>query len=233
MAGPGVIFREVHRLQKTVRDLREQIDRFPHQLKAQKTKVARHEQMLQEAQDALKRLKVKTHEREVTLKGKHQQIKKYEDQQRGATSSKEYEAFKHEIDHARQECDQLEEEILTALGEIDEKTAALPELEKALAQARQEATRFEATAKERQGALQQALAVAQQQLKETETQIPPNIRAQYDRVVQARGADALTPARDKACGACSTELTAQTVNDLLVGAFVVCKSCGRILYAPA
>ena len=60
MAGPAAIFREVHRLQKTVRDLREQIDRFPHQLKAQKTKVARHEQMLHEGQEALKRLKVKT-----------------------------------------------------------------------------------------------------------------------------------------------------------------------------
>ncbi|MBI1915559.1 MAG: hypothetical protein HYS12_12625 [Planctomycetes bacterium] len=233
MAGPAAIFREVHRLQKTVRDLREQIDRFPYQLKAQKAKVARHEQALQEGQEALKRLKVKTHELEVTLKGKHQQSKKYEDQQRGATSSKEYDAFKTEITHARQECDQLEEEILTALGEIDDKTAALPELEKALAQVRQEATRFEATAKERQAALQRALADAQQQLKETETQIPANIRPHYDRVVQAMAADALSPARDKACGACSTELTAQTVNDLLVGAFVVCKTCGRILYAPA
>src|SRR5262245_19525950 len=167
MAGPAEIFREVHRLQKTVRDLREQIERFPHQLKAQKAKVTRHEQMLHEGQDALKRLKVKTHELEVTLKGKHQQIKKYEDQQRGATSSKEYEAYKHEIDHARQECDQLEEQILTALGEIDEKTAAVPELEKALAQVRQEATRIEVTAKERQGTLQQALTDAQQQLKDT------------------------------------------------------------------
>ena len=71
-------------------------------------------------------------------------------------------AFKTEITHARQECDQLEEQILTALGAIDEKTAALPELEKALAQARQEATRFETTATERQGALQQALTDAPQ-----------------------------------------------------------------------
>ena len=62
---------------------------------------------------------------------------------------------------------------------------------------------------------------------------PANVREHYDRAVQGRGADALTPARDKACGACSTELTAQTVNDLIVGAFVVCKTCGRILYPPA
>src|SRR5262249_13395692 len=145
----------------------------------------------------------------------------------------EYDAFKTEIGHARQECDQLEEQILTALGEIDEKTAAVPELEKALAQVRKEAASFEASAQERQGTLQQSLADAQQQLKETETQVPANIRPHYDRVVQALGADALAAARDRACGACSTELTAQTVNDLLVGAFVVCKSCGRILYAPA
>jgi len=233
MASPGVIFREVHRLQKTVRELREQIERFPYQLKAQKTKVARHEQVLRDGQEALKRLKVKTHELEVSLKGKHQQIKKYEEQQRSATSSKEYEAFKSEIGHARQECGQLEDDILAAMAETDEKTAALPELEKALAQARQEAARFEETAKERQDTLGQALAEARQQLEQTETQIPADIRPHYDRVVNAMGADALSPARDRACGACSTGLTAQTNNDLLVGAFVVCKSCGRILYLPA
>ncbi len=233
MAGPAAIFREVHRLQKTVRDLREQIERFPYQLKAQKAKVTRHEQLLQEGQEALKRLKVKTHELEVSLKGKHQQMKKYEEQQRGSTSPKEYDAFKTEIGHAQRECQRLEDEILTAMGEAEEKAATVPELEKALAQVRQEAARFEETAKERQAALGQALAEAQQQLKEAETQVPANVRPHYDRIVQAMGADALAPARDRACGACSSGLTAQNYNDLLVGAFVMCKSCGRILYLPA
>jgi uncharacterized protein len=233
MAGPAAIFREVHSLQKTVRDLREQIDRFPYQLKAQKAKVTRHEQLLQEGQEALKRLKVKTHELEVSLKGKHQQIKKYEEQQRSATSSKEYDAFKTEIGHGQQECQRLEDEILTAMGESEEKAAALPTLEKALAQVRQDAADFEQTAKERQAALGQALAEAQQQLKEAETQIPPNIRPHYDRIVQAMGADALAPARDRACGACSSGLTAQNYNDLLGGSFVICKACGRILYLSA
>src|SRR5262249_7604604 len=154
------IFREIHRLHRTARDLREQLDRLPYQLKGQKAKVARQEQALHDGQEALKKLKVRTHELEVTLKGKHQQVRKYEEQQRGATSPKEYDAFKSEIAHARQECEKLEDEILSAMGEAEERAAALPELEKALAQARQEAARFEEAAKERQANLGRALAEA-------------------------------------------------------------------------
>jgi predicted nucleic acid-binding Zn-ribbon protein len=232
MTGPGATLRQIHTLQQAAHGLREQLARLPHQLKAQKARVARQEDALRETQDALKRLKVKIHEREGSLKGKHQQIKKYEEQQRGSTSTKEYDAFKTEIGHARQECQALEEEILAAMVELDERTAALPGQEKELAEARADSARFEESAKERQESLAADLERVQRELGEVEAGLPPTVLPQYKRVVQALGAGALAAARGGACGACSTGLTAQNQNDLLMGKFFVCKACGRILYLP-
>ncbi len=233
MAGPAAILREVHQLHQTARGLREQLDRFPYQLKAQKAKVARQEEALRQAQEALKKLKVRTHELEVELRGTHQKVEKYTKQQREAiTNKREFDALQTEITNARDECKRLEDKILAAMGETEEGTAALPGLEQALAQGKLEAARFEETARERQATLGEALAGVQQQLKEAEARIPEEVRAQYDRVVGAMGAGALAAARGGACGACSTELTAQTNHELLLGAFVVCAACGRFLYPP-
>jgi predicted nucleic acid-binding Zn-ribbon protein len=233
MSGPAAILREIHRLQKNASDLREQLNRLPHQLKAHKGKVARQETELHDAHEALKRSKVKMHELEVTLKSKQQQITKYEDQRNKAGSKKEYDAFQAEIGHARQDCQAIEDQILTAMVETDERSAALPQLEKALAQAKQDAERFEESAKDRQANLTEQLAAAVQNLKDVEAQIPANVRLQYERLVQARGADALSSAVNDVCRACATAITAQMHNDLLVGNFVFCKSCGRLLYLPA
>src|SRR5262249_15061669 len=141
--------RELHRLRKLIRDLQTQIDEGPTLLKSQQQRLTRAETDLRDAQDALKHLKVSVHEKETTLKGTHQQIGKYEKQAETAASKKELDAFAHEIAHNRQKCAQLEDEILSGLAEIDERTAKLPEAEKDLARVRAESAGFQKEADER------------------------------------------------------------------------------------
>ena len=104
MSGPADILREIHRLHKNATDLREQLNRLPHQLKAQKAKGSRQEDLLREAQEALKRSKVKTHELEVTLKTKQQQIteRRRSSATTKAGSKKEYDAFQSELPRTEQ-----------------------------------------------------------------------------------------------------------------------------------
>ncbi len=230
MAGPADILREIHRLRKHSRDLREQLDRLPIQRKVQQGKVTRREQELKDGQEALKKLKVSIHEKETTLKSKHQQIAKYERQRDEAGAKKEYDALQHEIATTREQIATLEEEILTALVAVEEKTVALPVLEKAVHQARDELAQFEKGAQDRQANLTAMLTEATSKLKEVEASLPANTRPQYDRVVQALGADALSAVQGRTCLACATEITAQNYNDLRQGLFFQCTACGRILY---
>ena len=232
MAGPATILREIHRLRRHARDLQAEIERGPRLLKAQQTKVTKQEETVREGHDALKRLKVSSHDKEGQLKATLQQISKHEKQLNEAGSKKEYDALKVEIAADKKKCQQLEDEILGYMAEIEERTARLPELEKAVQQAKAEYADFEKDSQGRLAGLTVQLNQALQGIKDVEATLPEDVRPQYDRLVAARGEDAMAAVEHRTCRACYTEITAQSFNDLMLSQFVLCKSCGRTLYLP-
>jgi predicted nucleic acid-binding Zn-ribbon protein len=232
MSGPAVTLREIHRLLRFARDLQEQIDRGPKQLKVQQIKIARHEEVQREAQETLKKLKLVVHEKEVTLKGTHTVIAKHQKQLNEATSKKEYDALRVEIASEQAKCAKLEDEILAAMADAEECAAKLPELEKNVQMAREEYKKLETGAAERASGLAQQLNETKARLREVEPTIPANVQEQYHRIVTAQGADAFAAVVNRNCGACYTSITAQHYTDLLMQNFVACKSCGRMLYLP-
>jgi predicted nucleic acid-binding Zn-ribbon protein len=232
MSGPAAILREIHRLLRFARDLQEQIDRGPKQLKVQHVKIARQEELQREAQDGLKKFKVLVHDKEVTLKSIHALIAKHQKQLNEATSKKEYDALRVEIASEQAKCTKVEDEILTAMAEMEERSAQLPELEKNVQKLREEYKKIEAGAAERAAGLLQQLNEAKARIKEIEPTIPATVQEQYHRIVTGQGADAFAAVVDRNCGACNTAITAQQYTDLLMQNFVACKSCGRMLYLP-
>ncbi len=232
MPGPAVVLREVHRLRQRARDLQEQLDRGPRQLKAYQARVTRQEALLHDEQEAVKKLKVSTHEKEVSLKTTHGQIAKYQKQLSEAASKKEYDALQNEIAVAQARTRQLEDEILNTMTEAEERSAKVPELEKAVRVAKEEAAAFEKGTAERNAGLTADLNETLAKTKEVEAGVPPDVRNQYNRIVTAMGADGFAAVKDRTCSACHTGLTAQHYTDLQQDQFLVCKSCGRILYRP-
>ncbi len=199
---------------------------------SQQAKVARQQEALNSNAEAIKKIKVSLHEKEVTLKTTHAQIAKHQKQLNEAGAKKEYDALQIEIAAARAKCTELEEESLTAMGESEERTAKIPELEKAAKAAKEAFVQYEKESGARLASLKQQMEEAQAKAKEVEAQVPVNVRANFDRIVKGKGADAFAPVVERGCGACRTEIIAQQYNELLMGSFVVCKMCGRILYLP-
>src|SRR5262249_51783582 len=132
----GATLREIHRLRHAAKDLTERIEAGPRQIKAQHAAMARHGENLKKAQDDLKHLKVQTHQKEVSLKSASEQIKKYEKQLNEIMSKKEYDALKHELATTRASEGKLEDEILAAFTDVEERQKKIPELEKTLAQSK-------------------------------------------------------------------------------------------------
>ena len=232
MAGPAVLFREIHRLRRFGNELKEQIDRFPKQVLAQQAKVKRQEAAQHDGIDTIKKLKVTLHEKEVSLKSTNAQIKKYEGQINDVSGKKEYDALQLEIKNAKKLSQDLEDEILAGMTEVDERTAKLPEYEQNVHKAREEFTRWEKTAKERYVEQSATLAETLAKLKTAEVQIPEKVRGHYSRIVASMGHDGMAAVKNRSCSDCATEITAQSYNELLQEQFVACKSCGRILYLP-
>jgi predicted nucleic acid-binding Zn-ribbon protein len=232
MAGPATILREIHRLRRHAKELQSEIERVPRLLKAHHVKVTKQEEAVREAQEMLKRFKLTSHEKEGQLKATLQQINKHEAQLNQAGSKKEYDALKSEIAADKAKSQELEDEILGHMSDIEQRTAQLPELDKAVQQAKAEYAEFEKSARERAHSLTEQLNQAVAAIKEVESTLPNDVRPQYDRLVTARGEDAMAPVEHRTCMACYTEITAQSHNDLMLSQFVLCKNCGRALYLP-
>jgi len=230
MAGPAAIIREIHRLRSHAHDLQTRIDFAPKQLKAQQNAVARREEELKEAHEAVKKLKVSIHEHEVSVKSADQQIKRYEQQLNDITSKKEYDALKAEITAVKDKLGAIQDETLTAMGELEERTAQMPTLEAAVKQAKADFATFERDYQSQLDSwVQQRDAVAKQIAAE-EAKLPADVRLVYDRAVKAMGADAFASVQNRICSACHTEITAQLGHNLQMQQFVMCRSCGRMLY---
>ncbi len=230
MPGPGAILKDIHRLRRFAKELQTQIERGPIALKNQKAKVTKQEQALAEAQEKLKRLKISIHEKEVSLKEKAQQIDKHSMQMNSASSKKEYDALKHEIAHDRDASKILEDEVLTAMLEVDEHASRIPEAELAVRTAKEELSRFEESHKKRLADLTTQLRQTEAEMQTVEATLNEDIRPAYERLMSVMGEDAMSAVQGRTCVACYTEITAQNYNDLTVGQFLMCNSCGRILY---
>jgi predicted nucleic acid-binding Zn-ribbon protein len=234
MAALVPLFRELHRLRRFARDLQDQVARAPQVLKAHQARITRQEETLRQAQESLKGLKVKNLDRESRLKATFQQLNKHETQIKTASGTKEYDALKKEIATEREACRALEDEILEGIGEIEQRAAEIPELEKALAKAKEDYAQFEKTSAERRAAQEAQLRETRRTLQEVEATIPDEVRVVYERLVKAWDDGALSAVlpESRSCAACHTSITAQQYNDLLAGRLTLCKQCGRILYLP-
>lgn len=232
MPGVADILREIHRLRLHAREMQAEIDRNPIVLKAHRNRAAKVEETFREGQETLKKVKVSAHEKEVSLKSASGQLAKYEKQLDTVVDTKQMEAFKHQIDHTKTTIATLEDEALAALGEIDERTAQLPELEKAAKQAKADLAAFERDQSERLARQSEELKSALAGLATAEGKLPAEMRPQYQRIVNAYGADSLASVEGNTCRHCHTHITSQQGIELLAGEFVLCKSCGRGLYLP-
>lgn len=224
--------RECHRLRKHLKTLQEEIDRGPRVLKIQQTRLAAEEQAHKDHLEAIKRLKLKQREDEGTLKQTEARLVKLEQQLLGISVTKEYEAKKSEIRQATEAKNALEEAILATMTELDERTTAIPAVEKKWADAQAEFKESQADAADRLARMQADQAASQAQLAAAEAELPEKVRALYDAQVKGRGPDGLAALKGKVCQGCRGSVTDQKIYELQGGGFVVCpnSSCGRLLY---
>ncbi len=130
------LLKELHRLRKLIRDAQAEIDRGPRVLKAHHTKLAAQEKALADARDALKHRKADVLTGEATIKSLHQSLAKHEKQLDTLTDPRQIEAKEHDIANTKGSIAKTEDELLTAMADVDERTAKIPELEAAVSKAK-------------------------------------------------------------------------------------------------
>jgi len=226
----AAIIRECHRMRSHLRDLQNEIDRGPRVLKARQAKLDAERQAHHDHHESITKLKLKQREDEGTLKQTEARLAKLEDQLTGITVQKEYAAKQSEISQARAKKEALEDAILTTMGEIEDKTNRIPEVEKQWADAQAEFAQYQEEAKER---LQRMVADQQhtrEELAKREAELPEKARPTYDYLVKAHGPDAMAAVKNRVCQGCRSGMTEQKWLELQGGQFILCSNCGKMLY---
>lgn len=224
------LLREIHRLRRYLRELQAEIDEGPRILRIEQERLDEEKRIYQDAHDTLKKLKLKQKDDEVTLKSTEARLAKLAADMNLAASKKEYDAKQSEIDQATARKGELEDAILNTISEIEERTAQLPAVEARWAEAQKEFATFQKDAEERLERLRRDQQFSLEELAKLEPQLPPEVKAPYERLIKRYGADGLAGVKNRSCQQCRTLLTDQVRANLQGGAFVCCPQCGRGLY---
>jgi predicted nucleic acid-binding Zn-ribbon protein len=222
--------RECHRLRTHLRDLQAEIDRGPRVLETWQDDLETARQEHQTHYDAITKLKLKQREDEGSLKQTDVRLAKLEEQLAGISVSKEYAAKEVEITHAKAKKGELEDAILAALAELEEKTAAIPAVEKKWADARAEFAQFQVDATERLERMQADMETSRADLARAEGTLPPEIKPTYETIVRAKGPEGFAAAKNRTCQGCRTSMTETQFTELRRGTFRTCTTCGRMQY---
>ena len=147
-------------------------------------------------------------------------------------TNKEYSAVLLEIEEAKQEKAQIEEDIL-GLMETQERLAVdIKDAEQRFKTREEQARQDEAVIRKKLAAVEQELAVLRVQRATRAKELPPSLLASYDRILKARGGIAVAAVSSAAvCGGCRVGIRPQAMQELRAAtALMVCESCGRYLY---
>lgn len=224
--------RELHRIHRQLADLRGQLARGPRQLHAAQTALERLDEACAAAKAALTKTRVLADERQLQLRQREDRLRDLQGKLNTCGSNREYQAIREQMAADETANSVLSDEILEALERLDVQQAEWTRLQADREQAARQLDCVRVQTEQDQARLQGELQRVTGLLEEAERALPPDFKADYQRISRVRGEDTLAQVENGTCSACYQMISTQTINDLMLSKPVFCKSCGALLYMP-
>ncbi|MFH1732933.1 MAG: C4-type zinc ribbon domain-containing protein [Planctomycetota bacterium] len=231
MSGDLKALKQVAALDAKILELEAQQKNIPKVIEEKQKSLEAARGELKKKDTELKDLLAKNALKENELKAAEQAVIKFREQIAQAKSNKEFQALQHEILSKEADNTRLEDAVLIEMqksdkkrGERDAIAAEIKKTEKGFA--------------DEDAALQKDLSeignTVQKLRKKREAvtrDVPRDILAKYQRLIQRRGHTAMVAVVDGTCQGCFMKLRPETMAQLRKGTdLVFCHSCARILY---
>ena len=216
---------EAFRLKRDLREKPVEIEQLKAEFEAKKA-------TLKKLEDNLKTIQVAQKSLDNDIKSKDDAIAKADASLSLLKTNKEYQAKLLEIENIKADKSLIEDKILAGFDEVEAARKAV-EAEKAVV------AEYEKEFNEKKRAVDEVLAVAQDQLKVKESQrlritpeVRPDILSRYERILNNKDGLAIVMVNDKnACSGCYMHLTEQRLNEIRkYDQLVSCDMCARIVY---
>lgn len=224
--------RELHRLHRQLTDLRERKIRGPKQIKAHQANVQRLEETLAKIQSDGKAVKMAVDDKHLQLRSKEDKLVDLGNKLSSCSTNREYQALQEQISADKVATSVLEDEILEAMSKADDFAPRVAEAKENVAKGKQEFERIVKSIEENKQSIETDIGRLEEDLKRAESELPADFRHDYDRIIAAKGEDALAEVEGDICGGCYQQFTANMLSDLIMGRALFCKNCGRLLYLP-
>jgi uncharacterized protein len=223
--------RDLHELHQRAKALRDRLSSGPKTLAVRQTTLATRMAQVEQEHKTLQDARVQLKKQEHTLQGIESKINDLTTKLNLVKKNDEYKALQNQIAHEAAAKSKIEEEILTALEDVETRTAAYGKLEADAKRFSGEVATLQQQIDNEATAQKAQLAEPEAAIVHAEDVIPEEFRVQYRRIVGRYGPDALAACDEGSCLGCFTSLTPQMVNDLINGSGLSwCLSCGRLLY---
>lgn len=219
---------ELHKKHKAICEVR---DSGPRQVAARQRRAEKKLAEIEQLREQLTQTRKVADEKSLQLKTNEQRILDQQAKLNAASTNREFEIIRAQIDADTMANSVLEDEILEVLERVDGIQQQIAVVQGQHEQAVQEQEEFARQVAAREPELLEKIEALSAEISEVEQMLPTAIRGDYRRLVAARGgAGSLAPVVKNSCGNCHTLLRPQLVVELNVGKFHFCSSCGRLLY---
>ncbi|MCA9258382.1 MAG: hypothetical protein KDA61_04235 [Planctomycetales bacterium] len=232
MSVSAVLLRKLHRIHQQLADLNGRLQRGPRQVSVRESNVAQLEAALAAAQQSVQQTKMNCDKKQLDLKSGENRIDDLKVKLNQASSNKEFHALQEQIAAAEMANSVLADEILEGLEKADLLESQADEIVARVAASKDELKRFREQVAAESEVVRGDVTRLEGELTSAEKELPVAFRDDYQRVVRAKGADAMAVTEDGVCLGCGQQITLNMQNQLLLSEPIMCKSCGRILYMP-
>ncbi|MFK7777528.1 MAG: hypothetical protein QM501_05345 [Gimesia sp.] len=220
----------LHQLYLKLHDVKQKLERGPKRVQFKEQFAALQDEKLNSAKEKVTELKRQVQQKNLDLQTNEGKILDLKGKLNSASSNKEFDIFKGQIEADTMANSVLEDEILELMEKIDaaevEVQSWVRQRDEAFDDAKRSAQKFEAD----RSTLDYEIEGCMLEIADSEQIIPENERVLFQRLLRSHGAGALANVEGKFCSACNVLIEPQLRVELNSERFVFCKSCGRLLY---
>lgn len=217
-----------------LQSLHAQLEVMPRQEAETAARVRRTKEALADLEERVKRMTLERREGEKEVESLADQERKFQGRTVDVKTNEELWALQKEIRGVQAKRSDKETAVLEAMEREDAERGKRSPLEAEVkdAEARHEQNRARIVSESE--ALRARVADRQDERERRVAELPPALRARYERVLASGRNPAVVPLSKNACGGCYTAQPPQRIQEVRQGEFVVvCEFCGRLLIGTA
>ena len=221
---------ELHRLHAALKDVRDDLGRGPRQLKVRDQVILNARNEVTNKQEELKQTRMAADRKGLDLKTLEAKLLDIRAKLNQASSNREYDILRGQIEADGAAKSVMEDEILEHLDRVDRLQKDIIVAHERVKQADIDKTKFVAEFSAQEPILKQQEADLVGKMAKAEKVLTGETLSTYRRLVEAHGAEALAPVENGVCTGCYVALRPQQRVQLNSGVILFCSTCGRLMY---